>query len=266
MSLRLYLDSAPQPRTPDGSAGEWADFFHGATELEAKSWPPLLWWAMFGTGDLLEARFADTADAGTEEHAELLSEWGDATYPYLVVDQRTAVQRLRTRKDGLISRLGTRFSPLYDEFVAFVEDRYAPYVLLRTEGLDHGNGTTGLQFAKTLADLERLDTGLDLGDGGPVESLVADFLRWRHTDPVRLLSGAGDGWPSEALKEHFARPARGVARRDGDSATTGPRWGLLVIGVCAVAAYAFTGQVWPVVVTLGAGGGVLVARAVRRRR
>ncbi|MGW2182157.1 hypothetical protein ACWCXX_29475 [Streptomyces sp. NPDC001732] len=141
MSLRLYLDSARQPRTPDGSAGEWADFFDGASELEAKNWPPLLWWAMFSPEDLVEARIADTEDAGTEEHAELLSEWGEATYPYLVVDQRTALSRLHARRQGLTSRLGARFSPLYDEFVALIDARFGPYVLLRTEALaDCGEG------------------------------------------------------------------------------------------------------------------------------
>lgn len=97
MSLRLYLDSARQLRTPDGSAGEWGDFFDGAMELEAKNWPPLLWRAMFSSGDLVEARIADTEDAGTEEHAELLSQWGETTYPYLVVAQRTALSRLHAR-------------------------------------------------------------------------------------------------------------------------------------------------------------------------
>ncbi|MFE7425761.1 hypothetical protein [Streptomyces sp. NPDC057545] len=112
MSLRLYLDSAREPRTPNRSAGEWADFFDGAMELEAKNWPPLLWWAMFSTGDIMEARIADTEDAGTDEHAELLSQWGEATYPYLVVDQRTALSRLHARRQGLTDRLGAQFSPL----------------------------------------------------------------------------------------------------------------------------------------------------------
>ncbi len=106
MSLRLYLDSAREPRTPNRSAGEWADFFDGAMELEAKNWPPLLWWAMFSTGDIMEARIADTEDAGTDEHAELLSQWGEATYPYLVVDQRTALSRLQARRQGLTDRCG----------------------------------------------------------------------------------------------------------------------------------------------------------------
>lgn len=258
MSMRLYLDSAPHARTPDGSAGEWADFFDGAAELVARNWPPLLWWAMFSREDLAEARIADTRDAGTDEHAELLSEWGEATYPYLVVDQRTALSRLHARRQGLTSRLGERFSPLYDEFVALIDARFGPYVLLRTEGLDHG-GEGGVRplFEETLADLERLDAGHAAAVGGPVDALIADFQRWRHTDPVQLLSGAGDGWPTAALRERVAATA---AR----PTAAGWVWGV-VATACGIGAYWLTGSVRPAVVAFGVLLAVPVAGLVRRR-
>ncbi|MBD0670916.1 hypothetical protein [Streptomyces sp. CBMA156] len=216
MSTRLYLDSARQPRTPDGSAGEWADFFDGAMELEAKNWPPLLWWAMFGRADLAEARIADTEDAGTVEHAELLEEWGEATYPYLVVDQPTALARLRARREALTGLLGERFAPLYDEFVALVDARFGPYVLLRTEALADGgeDGEGGLRrvFEETLADLEGLDAGRAPAAGGCLDDLVGYFRRWQHTDPVWLLAGAGRGWPSAGLRERLAVGAGAAGR------------------------------------------------------
>ncbi|WP_228924677.1 hypothetical protein [Streptomyces sp. DH7] len=267
MSLRLFLDSARQPRTPDGSAGEWADFFDGAMELEAKNWPPLLWWVMFSPGDLVEARIADTEDAGTDEHAELLSQWGEATYPYLVVDQRTALSRLRARRQALTSRLGTQFSPLYDEFVALIDVRFGPYVLLRTEALaDGGEGGIRLLFEETLADVERLDAGHATAAGGQVDSLIADFRRWQHTDPVRLLSGVGNGWPGVALREHYAATeVRWSSSRSGERSTAvGWVWGVLAV-VGSLGAYWLTGSVWPVGVALGVVLAVLVAGFVRRR-
>ncbi|WP_326770929.1 hypothetical protein OG978_45655 (plasmid) [Streptomyces sp. NBC_01591] len=267
MSLRLYLNSARQPRTPNGSAGEWADFFDGAMELEAKNWPPLLWWAMFSPGDLAEARIADTEDAGTDEHAELLSEWGEATYPYLVVDQPTALSRLHARRQGLTSRLGAQFSPLYDEFVALIDARFGPYVLLRTEALaDGGEGGVRLLLEETLADVERLDAGHSTAAGGRVDSLISDFQRWQHTDPVWLLSGIGDGWPSVTLRERYAATA--VRRPSSPSAeqstAVGWVWGFLVV-VCSIGAYWLTGSAWPIVVAFGVILAVLVAGFVRRR-
>ncbi|MFH8518441.1 hypothetical protein ACH4CE_25815 [Streptomyces gelaticus] len=236
-------------------------------ELEAKNWPPLLWWAMFGLKDLAEARIADTEDAGTEEHAELLSQWGEATYPYPVVDQRTALSRLHARRQGLISRLGAQFSPLYDEFVALIAARFGPYVLLRTEALaDGGEGDIRLLFEDTLADLERLDTGHATAAGGPVDSLISDFQRWQHTDPVWLLSGVGDGWPSIALREHLAATAVGRSSSRSDERSTAVAWirGVLVV-VCSIGAYWLTGSVWPIVVAFGVVLAGLVVGFARRQ-
>ncbi|MER6095941.1 hypothetical protein ABT154_08745 [Streptomyces sp. NPDC001728] len=268
MSVRLYLDRALEPRTPDGSAGERAGFFDGAMELEAKNWPPLLWWAMFGPGDLMEARIADTEDAGTEEHAELLSEWGDATYPYLVVDQPTALSRLHARRPGLVGRLGERYSPLYDEFAALIEARFGPYVLLRTEALaDGGDGGIRLLFEETLSEMERLDADPTTAAGRRVDRLISDFQRWQHTDPVWLLAGAGDGWPSAALREHFAAIAgrRSSSGGSGRSTAVGWVWGVLFV-VCGIGAYRLTEHVWPVVVTVGAVLAVVMPGFVRQRR
>ncbi|MFD8562809.1 hypothetical protein ACWDOR_33375 [Streptosporangium canum] len=236
-------------------------------ELEAKNWPPLLWWAMFSSGDLVDARIADTEDAGTDEHAQLLSEWGEATYPYLVVDQWTALSRLHARRQGLTSRLGAQFSPLYDEFVALIDARFGPYVLLRTEALaDDGEDGIRLLFEETLADLERLDVGRSTMAGGRVDGLISDFQRWKHTDPVWILSGVGDGWPSVALRERYAATAvrRSSSQSAERSAVVGWVWGVLVV-VCSIGAYWLTGSVWPIVVAFGVVLAVLVTGFVRRR-
>lgn len=239
MSTRLHLNSARAPRTPDGSAGEWAGFFDGSTELVAKDWPPLLWWAMFGPDDLADARIADTEDAGTEEHAELLGDWGEATYPYMVVDQRTAVARLRARREELTGRIGARYAPVYDAFTALVDARFGPYVLLRTEALaDGGEGGIRSLFEETLAELDRLDAGRTAAAGGRLDGLIADFRRWQHTDPVRLLSGVGEGWPGEELRERLDADGAGSSpgRGGGRSAAVGWAVALLVLlGVAALA-------------------------------
>ncbi|WP_031002261.1 hypothetical protein [Streptomyces sp. NRRL F-5727] len=236
MSTRLHLNSARSPRTPVGSAGEWAAFFDGSTELAAKDWPPLLWWAMFGPGDLAEARIADTEDAGTEAHAELLRDWGEATYPYLVVDHRTAVARLHARREALTGRIGARYAPVYEAFTALVDARFGPYVLVRTEALADGGGEGGVRghFEETLADLDRLDAGRTVA-GGRLDGLIADFRRWRHTDPVRLLSGVGPGWPDDDLRERLD------AAGGGRSAAVGWTVAVLVLlGVVACAVLATT--------------------------
>ncbi|MFE6222480.1 hypothetical protein [Streptomyces sp. NPDC057854] len=234
MSLRLHLGGAPFPRMPDGSAGEWAGFFDGSAELVAKDWPPLLWWALFGPGDLAEARVADTEDAGTDEHAELLDDWGATTYPYLVAERRAAVARLRGRRDGLTGLIGERYAPVVDAFAAYVDTRFGPYVLLRTGALAGDGDRVRPLFAETLADLDRLGAGRGPAAGGPLSGLAADFRRWRHTDPVRLLSGTGPDWPDDGLRECLAATAG-----DGSSPAhrAVARWGavaLLVLGVVAL--------------------------------
>jgi hypothetical protein len=268
VGLRVYLDSAPRPRTPDGSAGEWAGFFDGAEELEAKDWPPLLWWAMFSPGDLLEARIADTEDAGTEEHAELLSQWGEATYPYLVVDQRTALSRLQARRPALISGVGPRFSPVYDAFALLIDTRFGPYVLLRTAVLaDAGEGDLRQLFMETLADLARIDAGHAIAAGGPIDGLIADFQRWQHVDPTWLLAGAGDGWPTVALREQFpATPYRRPSSRSAARSNT-VDWMLGVLAaIFGIGAYWLTGSVWPAAVAFAVVPAALAAYLVRRRR
>ncbi|MFF9403692.1 hypothetical protein [Streptomyces sp. NPDC014744] len=183
----------------------------------------------------------------------MLSQWGEATYPYLVVDQRAALSRVHARRQGLTDRLGAQFSPLYDEFVALIDARFGPYVLLRTEALaDGGEGGIRLLFEETLADLERLDVGHATAAGGQVDGLISDFQRWQHTDPVWLLSGAGDGWPSVALRERLAATAvgRSPSRRAERSTAVGWMWGVLVV-VCGLGAYWLTGSVWPIVLAVG---------------
>lgn len=268
MGLRVYLDSARQPRMPDGSAGEWAGFFDGTAELEAKNWPPLLWWAMFGPGDLLEARIADTEDAGTDEHAELLSEWGEATYPYLVVDQQTALSRLRARQPVLTSRVGPRISPVFDAFTALIDTRFGPYVLLRTGALAHdGEGDMRPLFTETLADLARIDAGHPTAAGGPIDGLITDFERWQHMDPTWLLAGAGDGRPTVELREQFpATPGhRPSSRRAARSNTLD--WTLSVLAAAfGIGAYWLSESVWLAALAFAMIPATLAAHLIRRQR
>ena len=265
---RVYLDSARQPRTPDGSAGEWAGFFDGGVELEAKNWPPLLWWAVFGPGDLMDARIADTEDAGTDEHAELLSQWGEATYPYLVVDQQTALSRLHVRRPALTSRIGPGFSPVYDAFAALIDTRFGPYVLLRTEGLaDDGEGDLRPLFTETLADLTRIDAGHATAEGGPIDKLIADFQRWQHDDPTWLLAGTGDGWPTPALREQV--PATPLQRPPHQSAARSNTadWMLGVLAALSgIGTYWLTENIWLAAFAFAVVPGALAVYVIRRGR
>lgn len=90
MSHYVYLDACPLPRMPDGAVGEWRGFWtERPVELEAKNWPPLLWWCLFGEEDLRRARLIDNIDADDPEGEraaplEQMGEGAGAMHPYLV--------------------------------------------------------------------------------------------------------------------------------------------------------------------------------------
>ena len=69
--------------------------------------------------------------------------------------------------------------------------------------------------------------------GGRLDGLVADFRRWRHTDPVRLLSGTGTGWPDDDLRERLDAAEDGPSSggRRGRTAAVGWVAALVLLGV-----------------------------------
>ena len=225
MSHYVYLDACPFPRMPDGAAGEWRAFWAGhRPELEAKNGPPLLWWCLFGAGDLKRARLADEADTDADDReAGSIPAGGleaEATYSYLVTDRDIALRRLAQRRGAVLEAVGERYAALYDGFVALIARDFGPFVLLRTSGLPDAEGME--PWLREMADeMDALDAG---AAAGPLlVAMAADFRRWEDEDPLWLLSGAGQPgtWPTPALAAAY--PARRVTgNAPGSGAPAGP--------------------------------------------
>lgn len=209
MSHPVYLSSSALPRMPEGSHNEWQGFFGDGAELEANAFLPLFWRAMFTEEDIRHARFVDAYDIDDEDAAiereECLDDFGpDASYPYLVTDNATAVQRLAARREGVVSAIGERYRPMYEAFELFVAQRYPQHILLRTQGLpDVADAEPGLR--SELAETDRLKDSPALAD------LMRDLQR-HDTDAIWTLAGLGsspgEAWPTPALRERFADPRR----------------------------------------------------------
>jgi hypothetical protein len=161
-----------------------------AAELEFNGLPPLFWWALFGPADLREARVSDDEDSGTAEREDLLVEFGDATYPYLVATRDDAVQRFVSRRDGIVTALGTVVASLYDDFAAYVRDSFGNYLLLRTSGLIDVVDARP-HFENELADLAAFDAAGTFRPGGPLAVAADEYLRSRGTAAPWMLTGSG---------------------------------------------------------------------------
>jgi hypothetical protein len=209
MSHPVYLSSSALPRMPEGSRNEWQGFFGDGTELEANAFFPLFWRAMFSESDIRHARFIDGYDIGDEDAAadrdECLDDFGpDATYPYLVTDNASAVSRLASRREAVIAAIGERYRPIYEAFEALVAQRFPGHILLRTQGLpDAADAEPWLR--SDLAETDRLK------DSKALASLMRDLER-RDADAVWTLAGLSsspdEAWPTPALRERFPDPRR----------------------------------------------------------
>ncbi|WP_183023043.1 hypothetical protein [Variovorax sp. UMC13] len=214
MSHPVYLSSTTLPRMPEGSRNEWRGFFGDGAELEANAFFPLFWRALFSADDIRHARFIDEYDIDDEASAvdreECLDDFGaEATYPYLVADQATALARLATRREALLTAIGERYRPMYEAFETLMVQHFPDHILLRTQGLpDAADAEPWLR--STLAELD------DLQHGQALSSLLSDLAQ-QDADPVWTLAGVssspGGPWPTAALREHFPDPRQRRARK-----------------------------------------------------
>ncbi|WP_442680006.1 hypothetical protein ACSBM8_02010 [Sphingomonas sp. ASY06-1R] len=200
MSHRVYLNASVLPRMPNGANGEWAAFWtDDGQELEAKNAPPLLWWCLFSTADLRRALTVDDEDVGSEGRDDLLEDVSEEeSYPYLVTDQKAALDRLRRRREQVLALIGLDKAPIYDAFATLIAERFGPFILVRTSGLiDVADAEPWL--ARTLAELEALDQGA--APGREVSGMAQEVRRALPEHHIWLLSGAGaaDIWPTADL-------------------------------------------------------------------
>ncbi|MBP0491865.1 hypothetical protein [Roseomonas indoligenes] len=261
MSHYVYLDASSLPGMPDGTAREWQAFLAGQRpELEAKNWPPLLWWCLFGEEDLRWARLIDDIDAdgpGGEREAfrEEMGDSAEVPYPYFVTAQARALDRLARRREIVLAGVGQRYAGLYDAFAGLVARRFGPFILLRTSGLpDVTEAEPALRAVA--AEMDALDRKPPRGPGPGLEGLFADVRRWGASDPVWLLSGAGAPglWPMPELAAAY--PPRRAARRAPAEARSPPvtrprgrgaavaEWGAaLAVAGAGLGTYAGTGSI-----------------------
>ncbi len=261
MASYVFLNSFPNDRMPSGEAGEWEEFWRdGGVELEAKNGIPLLWWCLFGATDLKRARLIDDFDIGDPQRDEMMEEMAngaEATYPYLVTDKAQACARFAARRARVLDAIGQQFAGVYDGFGRLIEQRFGPFIGLRTSGLpDAADAEGGLRDVAVAMDR------LGESQGSPFNAMAADFRRWKAQNPIWLLSGAGEAgvWPTPELAAAFPGGAR--TRVGSASSTPGPaqtikpsrplrggarfavEWGAaLVVGGSAVGAYLWTSSV-----------------------
>lgn len=278
MSHYVFLNRSAHRRMPSGSAGEWRDFWQApGAELEAKNGLPLFWWCLFGEADILRAKLIDDVDIGGPdgERAELEAEEGfvaDAAYPYLVTGQEEALARLAQRRPVVLDAIGQVYAPVYDAFSDLMRDAFGPFILVRTSGLpDPMDAEPGMR--QMAAEMDQLGQQ----PGPAFRAKVADFRQWQTQDPVWLLSGAGDGWPSPEIEAAFPSKRSGAGRNLTDPGAAegldakppgrgrggAPDWianwvGPLLAGLAAVALYIETGSVLLGALGFAAGVGCIV--------
>jgi hypothetical protein len=257
MSHPVFLNSAPARRMPNGSRGEWQEFWEReGPELEANAFIPLLWLALFQKADLQWARFADDEDSGSEGHAEV-ARLGEKRYPCLVTSVEEALSSLQSRRSALAARLGNKYEPVLDAFALFLEQRYTPFVLLRTGGLPDAEDF-GPELEAMLTALEELGSGRQSGESNTFVAAIDEWQRQRNADPIYRLCGADstNKWPPETLKEKFG-PERKSAKekapenRQGSSKLKSAVLGWVpgvTIGIFTGGAFLYTRSVWFAVV------------------
>ncbi|MCR0981743.1 hypothetical protein [Roseomonas populi] len=247
MSHYVYLGASLRPGMPDGTAGEWRPFLaERRPELEAKNWPPLLWWCLFGEEDLRRARLIDDIDAdgpGGEREAfrEEMGGTAEAPYPYFVTAQGQALQRLERRRAAVLAGAGQRYAALYDAFAGLVAREFGPFILLRTSGLPDVTEAEPMMRGMA-AEMDALDRDPSGRPGPGLEGLFADVRRWGAGDAVWLLSGAGAPgvWPTPELAAAYpSRRTAGPVPAEAGSppvTRTGGYGGAVAEWVAAVAA------------------------------
>lgn len=156
----------------------------------------------------------------------------------------------------MLDGIGARYADVYDGFAALIGRAFGPFILLRTSGLPDVAGAEPAVRAMA-AEMDALDTGPPGGRGPGLKGLVAEFRRWSGSDPVWLLSGAGQAglWPTPELAAAYpaARPAAGPGlpatslapstRGRGQGAAALEWLGAVILAGAGLGAYGWTGSI-----------------------
>ena len=222
MSHPVFLNDAPQRRMPDGSRNEWKDFWGDGPELEANAMLPLFWTALFRDADIAWARIVDDEDLDAESNEELLAEFGDTRYPYLVTSSEEALANLAARRSMFAERLGHDYLPVLDAFSHFVAERYPHFVLLRTSGLPDVEDFEP-ELRRLLTDLDALQSGAVPAADNAIAVEIAYVHRHRNQDPIAMLTGSGGDWPPADLKQALSPLAAKATRATSQESTASSR-------------------------------------------
>jgi hypothetical protein len=125
---------------------------------------------------------------------------------------------LERRREKVVAAIGEPYRPVYDAFMRLVNDRFGPFILIRTSGLPDACDA-GPWMNELFIDVDRLDETQPLSQG-PIQAMVDDFQKWQAKDPVWLLSGSGGGaWPTPELVQAFPNGRKPVQAATPGAAT-----------------------------------------------
>jgi hypothetical protein len=139
--------------------GDGADRF--GPELRVKYRVSLFWLAAF---DEACVRRVTRRDEPEHEDEEAFA------HDFIVLWSPTheAVQRLRRRRDGVLAMVKDLDGPLYDAWIAFIEQNYPTSILLQPEDVMDMDGidTSGPRMVSALRSLAAIDSGMPVTEIG----------------------------------------------------------------------------------------------------
>jgi hypothetical protein len=192
-----------------------------APELEANSYVPLFWLAMFEPDDLSPSSDQELLFEGREP-----SPGPHDIGPYLVTDAGLAIQRLSRRTPALVRICGAAHEALLEHFLGFIRKNIKASVIVRLDDLAFVVGREPY-VAKARVALDTAMT-LDAAVASPHAAKVfkefcgldATWKKSKHAPMI--LAGSGDDWPSRPSGN--ARVKREEARTMREQRERGERW------------------------------------------
>lgn len=163
-------------------------------DLEAKYCIPLFWLAGFAPEDLVTRTvFEDSADDGADDPA---GSGPPLHYVLPCTGVREYAARARARRAGLLTLVPAALGDYYDEWIRFVERRYAKYVLVETSDIFSMDDyeEAGLRLRGALRALQAADRGEPVRDTGALQwfGSFQDLARARASG--ESAEDAAQGW------------------------------------------------------------------------
>lgn len=155
-------------------------------EIEAKYSIPLFWLAGFAPDELVTVQVPDPEQPGA------------VALEYVVpcTSVRQYAARARARRSGIVGLLPEALGGYYDEWIRFVERRYARCVLIRTSDLFSmsGHEEAGLRLRGALRALQVADDGGAVEDSAALDWFGGFVDRFRDRATGEAVEDCAQGW------------------------------------------------------------------------